>query len=71
MKTAKILDIADATIKRYRKIGVLKEGEHYFAGNHYHHRYMYDPKKTKKAILDAGFNPKLAQSLKDSKRGNK
>jgi len=71
MKTAKILDIADATIKRYRKIGVLKEGEHYFAGNHYHHRYMYDPKKTKKAILEAGFNLKLAQSLKDSKRGNK
>ena len=71
MKTAKILDIADGTIKRYRKIGVLKEGEHYFAGDHYHHRYMYDPKKTKKAILKAGFNPKLAQSLKDKKRGNK
>lgn len=71
MKTSKILDIADATIKRYRVLGVLKEGEHYFAGDHYLHRYMYDPQKTKKAILDAGFNPKLSQSLKDRKRGNK
>ena len=30
-----------------------------------------NPEKTKKAILEAGFNPKLSQSLKDSKRGNK
>jgi len=71
MKTAKILDIASQTIKRYRLSGVLKEGEHYFAGDHYFHRYMYNPQKTKKAILDAGFNPKLAESVKNSKRGNK
>ena len=71
MKTAKILDISSTTIKRYRLSGVLKEGEHYFAGDHYHHRYMYDPKKTKKALIKAGYNLKLAQSLKDAKRGNK
>jgi predicted DNA-binding transcriptional regulator AlpA len=68
MKTAKILDISDATIKRYRLSGVLKEGEHYFAGDHYHHRYMYDPKKTKKAMINAGYDVEFAQILKDSKR---
>jgi len=60
MKTAKILDIASTTIKRYRLSGVLKEGEHYFTGEHYFHRYMYDPEKTKKALVKAGYNQKLA-----------
>jgi len=68
MKTAKILDISMSTIKRYRDFGVLKEGEHYFAGNHYHHRYMYDPEKTKKAMIKAGYNVEFAQILKNSKR---
>ena len=44
-KTSEILDIANTTIARYRDSGVLKEGEHYFAGDHYFHRYMYDPEK--------------------------
>ena len=68
MKTAKILDISIATITRYRDSGVLKEGEHYFVGDHYFHRYMYDPKKTKKAMIKAGYNVEFAQILKDSKR---
>jgi len=71
MKTAKILDISIATITRYRDSGVLKEGEHYFAGDHYFHRYMYDPNKTKKAMIKAGYNVEFAQILKDSKRGDK
>ena len=55
-ETSRILGIAMNTITKYRDKGVLKEGEHYHAGDHYFHRYMYDPQKTKKAILDAGFD---------------
>ena len=66
METSKILDIAILTITRYRNKGVLKEGEHYYAGGHYHHRYMYDPQKTKKAMIDAGYDQKLAASQRKS-----
>ena len=66
METSKILDIAILTITRYRNKGVLKEGEHYYAGDHYHHRYMYDPQKTKKAMLDAGYDLVLAERQKKS-----
>ena len=69
--TAKILDISLATISRYRNSGVLKKGEHYFTGDHYFHRYMYDPQKTKKAMIKAGYDVGFAQILKDSKRGGK
>jgi len=71
MTTAKILDISGTTIKRYRLSGFLKEGVHYFAGDHYFHRYMYDPEKTKKAMIKAGYDVEFAQSLKDAKRGKK
>jgi len=71
IKTSKILDISIATITRYRDLGVLKESEHYFAGDHYHHRYMFDPKKTIKAMIKAGYDVEFAQILKDNKRGDK
>jgi len=67
-KTSEILDISNATIARYRDSGVLKEGEHYFAGDHYFQRYMFDPKKTIKAMIKAGYDVEFAQTLKDSKR---
>ena len=63
-KTSEILDIANTTIARYRDSGVLKEGEHYFVGDHYFHRYMYYPEKTKQAIIDAGYDPKIANTQK-------
>ena len=61
-KTERIINITNHTLMRYRKIGVLKENEHYIVGEHYHHRTMYYPEKTKQAILDAGFDQKLAAS---------
>ena len=61
-KTERIINITNHTLMRYRKIGVLKENEHYIVGEHYHHRTMYYPEKTKQAILDAGYDEKLAAS---------
>ena len=68
-KTEKIINITNTTIKRYKKAGILKENEHYVVGEHYHHRTMYYPEKTKQAIIDAGFDQKLAASQR--KRWNK
>ena len=64
-ETSKILGIAMNTITKYRDRGVLKEGEHYHAGKHYFHRYMYDPQKTKKAMLDAGYDLIAAERQKE------
>ena len=61
-KTERIINITNHTLMRYRKIGVLKENEHYIVGEHYHHRTMYYPEKTKQAIIDAGYDQKLAES---------
>lgn len=61
-KTERIINITNFTLTKYRKIGVLKENEHYIVGEHYHHRTMYYPEKTKQAILDAGYDEKLAAS---------
>ena len=59
-KTERIINITNTTMKRYKKAGILKENEHYIVGEHYHHRTMYYPEKTKQAIIDAGFDQKLA-----------
>jgi len=64
-ETSRILGIAMNTITKYRDRNVLKEGEHYFAGNHYHHRFMYDPNKTKKAMIDAGYDLVAAKRQKE------
>ena len=61
-KTERIINITNFTLTRYRKLGVLKENEHYIVGQHYHHRTMYYPEKTKQAIIDAGYDQKLAAS---------
>ena len=61
-KTERIINITNTTMKRYKKAGILKENEHYIVGEHYHHRTMYYPEKTKQAIIDAGFDQKLAAS---------
>ena len=61
-KTERIINISKFTLTKYRKIGVLKENEHYIVGEHYHHRTMYYPEKTKQAIIDAGYDQKLAAS---------
>jgi len=61
-KTERIINITNTTLKRYKKIGVLKKDEHYIVGEHYHHRTMYYPEKTKQAIIDAGYDLKLAAS---------
>ena len=61
-KTERIINITNTTLKRYKKIGVLKKDEHYIVGEHYHHRTMYYPEKTKQAIIDAGYDQKLAAS---------
>ena len=61
-KTERIINITNFTLMRYRKTGVLKENEHYIVGEHYHHRTMYYPEKTKQAIIDAGYDQKLAAS---------
>ena len=61
-KTERIINITNFTLTRYRKLGVLKENEHYIVGEHYHHRTMYYPEKTKQAIIDAGYDQKLAAS---------
>ena len=64
METEKIIGIASHTIQNYRKKGVLKEGIHYFTGDHYFQRYMYDPEKTKQAILDGGYDLAVATGQK-------
>ena len=61
-KTERIINISKFTLTKYRKIGVLKEDEHYIVGEHYHHRTMYYPEKTKQAIINAGYDQKLAAS---------
>ena len=66
METEKIIGIASHTIQNYRKKGVLKEGIHYFTGDHYFQRYMYYPEKTKQAILDGGYD--LAVAIGQKKR---
>tara|TARA_R100001163_G_scaffold12097_1_gene11233 strand:+ start:198 stop:1097 length:900 start_codon:yes stop_codon:yes gene_type:complete len=72
-KTERIINITNTTMKRYKKAGFLKENEHYIVGEHYHHRTMYYPEKTKQAIIDAGYDQKLADAQKKrwAKRGNK
>ena len=62
METGKITGISFHTIHNFRKKGILKKGIHYFSGDHYLQRYMYDPAKTKQAIIDAGYDTKLAAS---------
>ena len=64
METEKIIGIASYTIQNYRKKGVLKEGIHYFTGDHYFQRYMYDPEKTKQAILNGGYDLAVATGQK-------
>ncbi len=60
METEKIIGIASHTIQNYRKKGVLKEGIHYVKGDHYFQRYMFNPEKTKQAILDGGYDLAVA-----------
>ena len=62
IETAKKIGIADMTIARFRNIGILQQGIHYVTGDHYFQRYMYYPEKTKQAIIDAGYDQKLAES---------
>tara|TARA_Y100000004_G_scaffold90959_1_gene101959 strand:- start:197 stop:1090 length:894 start_codon:yes stop_codon:yes gene_type:complete len=64
METEKIIGISSHTIQNYRKKGVLKEGIHYFTGDHYLQRYMYDPEKTKQAIFDNGYDFAVAAGQK-------
>ena len=72
-ETTAMIDVSGNVLCRYRRLGILKEGIHYFTGDHYFQRYMYDPEKTKKAILDAGFNLVISKGQKErwAKRGNK
>lgn len=62
--TSKILGIAINTITKYRDRGVLKEGIHYIKGDHYFHQYMYYPEKTKQAIINGGYDQKIANRQK-------
>ena len=73
METANKIGIADMTIARFRKTGILQQGIHYVTGDHYFQRYMYDPEKTKQAIIDAGFSKVRQKAAKKrwAKRGNK
>ena len=64
METNKIIGISSHTIQNYRRKGVLKEGIHYFTGDHYFQRYMYDPEKTKQAILNGGYDLAVAAGQK-------
>tara|TARA_R100001015_G_scaffold17836_1_gene10163 strand:+ start:274 stop:1161 length:888 start_codon:yes stop_codon:yes gene_type:complete len=64
METEKIIGFASHTIQNYRRKGVLKEGIHYFTGDHYFQRYMYDPEKTKQAILNGGYDLAVAAGQK-------
>jgi len=72
-ETTAMIDVSGNVLCRYRKSGILKEGIHYFTGDHYFQRYMYHPEKTKKAILDAGFSTVISKGQKErwAKRGNK
>ena len=61
----RILGIKRNTLKRNYanpSTGFLKEGTHYIKGDHYFHQYMYYPEKTKQAIIDAGYDQKLADA---------
>ena len=73
METEKIIGISSHTIQNFRKKGILKKGIHYFTGDHYLQRYMYDPEITKQAIIDAGYSEKLGNAARKrwAKRGNK
>ena len=62
--TARKIQISNLTLMNYREKGILKEGIHYFKGEHYFHKYMYYPEKTKQAIIDAGYDQKLANAAK-------
>ena len=63
-ETEKIIGIAGMTIARFRKTGILQQGIHYVTGDHYFQRYMYYPEKTKQAIIDAGYDQKIANAQK-------
>ena len=64
METEKIIGISSHTIHNFRKKGILKKGIHYFTGDHYLQRYMYDPVKTKQAMLDGGYDLAVATGQK-------
>ena len=60
LTTAKMIQISNMTLMNFRKKGALKEGTHFIKGDHYFHQYMYYPEKTKQAIIDAGYDQKIA-----------
>ena len=60
LATAKIINMSNMTLMNFRKKGFLKEGTHYIKGDHYFHKYMYYPEKTKQAIINAGYDQKIA-----------
>tara|TARA_R100000406_G_scaffold40144_1_gene26766 strand:+ start:215 stop:1108 length:894 start_codon:yes stop_codon:yes gene_type:complete len=64
METEKIIGISSHTIQNFRKKGILKKDIHYFTGDHYLQRYMYDPEKTKQAIFDNGYDFAVAAGQK-------
>ena len=64
METEKIIGISSHTFHNFRKKGILKKGIHYFTGDHYLQRYMYDPVKTKQAMLDGGYDLAVATGQK-------
>ena len=64
MKTAKKIQISNLTLMNFRNKGVLKEGIHYIKGDHYFHQYMYYPEKTKQAIINGGYDQKIANRQK-------
>ena len=64
METAKIINMSNMTLMLYRDKGFLKEGIHYVKGDHYFQRFLYYPEKTKQAIIDAGYDQKLAAAQK-------
>jgi len=64
MTTAKEIQMHQKTIVKFRKKGILKEGIHFIKGDHYYHRYMYYPEKTKQAILNGGYDVAAAARRK-------
>jgi len=64
MTTAEKIGIGGMTISSFRKKGILKEGIHYVTGDHYFQRYMYYPEKTKQAIINGGYDQKIANRQK-------
>ena len=64
MTTAEKIGIGGMTISSFRKKGILKKGIHYVTGDHYFQRYMYYPEKTKQAIINGGYDQKIAAAQK-------